>query len=248
MTNHHPFIYFKKSLKSLPFHILEAWKRYPSRAEPSRIGHHGESPPTPWALILQVAYLKIGLGYLWTKAHENDIGILNIIKQRLKDIELQRWLSDVNNDVRKDANQKNKLRTFQKFKTIENYKCEDYLRQVTNVQQQITLTQLRLSNHKLAIKTGRYLRPYKKPEERICPNCKKDIEDEIHFLTLCPAYQEKRSTLFEYLNKEYRISVNRMAPDVFLLLINPPSKSKPVQKLIAKCVFDCYEKRRSLVV
>ena len=36
--------------------------------------------------------------------------ILNIIKQRLKDIELQRWLSDVNNDVRKDANQKNKLR------------------------------------------------------------------------------------------------------------------------------------------
>ena len=191
---------------------------------------------------------QIGLGYLWTKAHENDIGILNIIKQRLKDIEFQRWLSDENNDVRKDAKQKNKLRTVRKFKTIENYKCEDYLRQVTNVQQQITLTQLRLSNHKLAIKTGRYLRPYKKPEERICPNCKKDIEDEIHFLTLCPAYQEKRSTLFEYLNKEYRISVNRMAPDVFLLLINPPSKNKPVQKLIAKCVFDCYEKRRSLVV
>ena len=52
--------------------------------------------------------------HLWTKAHENDIGILNIIKQRLKDIELQRWFSDVNNDVRKDADQKNKLRTFRK--------------------------------------------------------------------------------------------------------------------------------------
>ena len=40
-----------------------------------------------------------------------------------------------------------------------------------------------------------------------------------------------------------------MAPDdVFLLLINPPNKNKPVQKLIAKCVFDCYEKRRSLVL
>ena len=40
-----------------------------------------------------------------------------------------------------------------------------------------------------------------------------------------------------------------MAPDdVFLLLINPPSENKPVQKLIAKHVFDCYEKRRSLVV
>ena len=114
------------------------------------------------------------------------------MKQRLKDIELQRLLSDVNNDVRKDANQKNKLRTFRKFKTIENYECEDYFRQVTNVRHRITLTKLRLSNHKLAIETGRYVRPYKKREERICPICKKDVEDEINFLTLCPAYQEKK--------------------------------------------------------
>ena len=76
---------------------------------------------------------------------------MNIIKQRLKDIELQRWLSDVNNGVRKDANQKNELRSCRKFKTIENYKCEDYLRQVTNIRHRITLTKLRLSNHKLAI-------------------------------------------------------------------------------------------------
>ena len=27
-----------------------------------------------------------------------------------------------------------------------------------------------------------YVRPYKKPEERICPICKKDVEDEIYFL------------------------------------------------------------------
>ena len=67
------------------------------------------------------------------------------------------------------------------------YKCEDYLRQVTNSRHQITLTKQRLSNHKLATETGRYVRRYKKPEERICPICKKDVEDEIHFLTLCPA-------------------------------------------------------------
>ena len=64
-----------------------------------------------WSQKIKRVLDQLGLGYLWTKAHENDIGILNIIKQRLKDIELQRWLSDVNNDVRKDANQKNKLRT-----------------------------------------------------------------------------------------------------------------------------------------
>ena len=32
------------------------------------------------------------------------------------------------------------------------------------------------------------------------------------------------------------------------MLINPPSKNKTVQKLIAKYIFDCYEKRRSLGV
>ena len=45
-----------------------------------------------WSQKIKRVLDQIGLGYLWTKAHENDIGMLNIIKQRLKDIELQRWL------------------------------------------------------------------------------------------------------------------------------------------------------------
>ena len=65
-----------------------------------------------WSQKIKCGFDQIGLEYLWTKAHENDIGILNIMKQRLIDIELQRWLSDINNDVRNHANQKNKLRTF----------------------------------------------------------------------------------------------------------------------------------------
>ena len=43
-----------------------------------------------WSQKIKRVLDQIGLGYLWTKAHENDIGILNIIKQRLKDIKLQR--------------------------------------------------------------------------------------------------------------------------------------------------------------
>ena len=74
---------------------------------------------------------------------------------------------------------------------IDSYKCEDYLHQVTNTRHRIALTKLRLSNHKLAIETGRYSRPFKKPAERICPICKIEMEDEYHFLNICPAYQEK---------------------------------------------------------
>ena len=61
------------------------------------------------------------LGELWMKAHYADIGIVNMITQRLKDIELQRWLiSEINNDTRKDANQGNKMRTYRLLKTINN--------------------------------------------------------------------------------------------------------------------------------
>ena len=41
-----------------------------------------------------------GLGDLLMKAHYADIGIVNIIRQRLREIEIQRWLSEINNDIR----------------------------------------------------------------------------------------------------------------------------------------------------
>ena len=87
------------------------------------------------------------------KAHYADVGIINMIRQRLKDIKLQRWLSEINNDIRKDAYQSNKMRTYWIFKMIGNYKCEDYLHLVTNTCFRITLAKLQLSNHKLAIET-----------------------------------------------------------------------------------------------
>ena len=79
---------------------------------------------------------------LWMKAHYGDIGIVNIISYKAG------WLSEINNDTRKHANQGNKMRTYRLFKTIDDYKCEDYLHQVTNTRHRIALTKLRLSNYK----------------------------------------------------------------------------------------------------
>ena len=90
-----------------------------------------------------------------------------------------------------------------------------------------------LSNHKLAVETGRYSRPFKKSAERTCPICKIEMEDEYHFLNICPAYQEKRSSLLDYLEKEYRIKISRMSPNrIFMFLINPPSGNVRIQKFI----------------
>ena len=60
------------------------------------------------------------------------------------------------------------------------------------------------------------------------------MEDEYHFLNICPAYQEKRCSLLDYLEKEYRIKISRMSPNrIFMFLINPPSRNVKIQKLIA---------------
>ena len=50
------------------------------------------------------------------------------IRQRLKDIVLQCFMRERSNDMTRDADQNNKMRTYRKFKTIENYKCGYYLR------------------------------------------------------------------------------------------------------------------------
>ena len=43
-----------------------------------------------WSKKIKSLLEQIGLGDLWMKTHYEDIGIVNIIRQRLKDIKLQR--------------------------------------------------------------------------------------------------------------------------------------------------------------
>ncbi|XP_068692682.1 uncharacterized protein [Montipora foliosa] len=156
-----------------------------------------------------------------------------------------KWLLGVNKYCNNNACRAETGRFPMSIDTQYNYKCEDYLHQVTNTRHRIALTKMRLSKHKLAIETGRYSRPLKKPAERICPICKIEMEDEYHFLNICPAHQEKRCSLLDYLEKEYRIKISRMSRNkIFMFLINPPRGNVKIQKLIAKHIFKCFEKRK----
>ena len=99
-----------------------------------------------------------------------------------------------------------------------------YIRSPINTRHRIALTKLRLSNHKLVVETGRYSRPFKKPAERICLICKIEMEDEYHFINICPGYWEKTCSLPGYLEKEYRIKISRMSPNkTFMFLKNTRS-------------------------
>ena len=78
-----------------------------------------------------------------------------------------------------------KLRTYGLIKTEIGF--ESYLRETNIIDDRISMTKFRLSNHNLMIERGRYIGL--KPEERSCPFCHGYKEDEIHFLIYCPTYK-----------------------------------------------------------
>ena len=84
-----------------------------------------------------------------------------------------------------------KLRTYSTIKT--NIGMEEYLTNIYNITDRISMSKFRLSNHRLMIEVGRHKkidRQYRK-----CPFCLNEVEDEIHFLTTCPVYSICRNSL-----------------------------------------------------
>ena len=73
---------------------------------------------------------------------------------------------------------------------------EKYLFTIGNFKHKIALSRFRLSNHDLLIEKGRHMRPRLERNDRKCFFCKDKIENEIHFLSECPLYEDERNTLF----------------------------------------------------
>ena len=75
---------------------------------------------------------------------------------------------------------------------------EEYLIQIKNTKLRQKLTKFRLSNHKLMIEVGRHMRPIVNKEDRICPLCHLEVEDEIHFMTRCKIYKLLRKPILDH--------------------------------------------------
>ena len=134
-------------------------------------------------------------------------------------------------------NADSKLRTYGLFKKMVGF--ESYLTDIKNFKHRRSLTKFRLSNHDLAIETGRYKQrnTETKKELRVCPLCNDGIEDEIHFLFLCPLYKPIREerlilpSLLQRFTKSQKIEI---------------MMSKPNNK-IAKFIHNCFELRTLLM-
>ena len=115
------------------------------------------------------------------------------ITKKLKERFVHQWYDRIHNDTRTKPSERNKLRTYRKYKNI--YKREPYLDCIKNYKTRSNFCRFRISAHNLHIETGRHTRV--DVNERICKKCVlNEIEDEKHALMICPKYQNIRETVF----------------------------------------------------
>ncbi len=136
-----------------------------------------------------------------------------------------------------------KLRTYKTFKSTTF--LENYLLEITDVEKRKEFTKLRISSHKLQIELGRYTRPKTLLENRTGKLCNSDsVEDEAHFLLLCPFYKRERDILFEAL-KSFTIIDQLSDENKFIFLINYNSGDVEVLKHVLNFINICTEKRNA---
>ena len=142
---------------------------------------------TGWYMLVKNCVSKIGLSTIFTKKTKKCPNAIVFCRER--DIFHQEAFSQIQNA--------SKLQTFSLVKT--NIGIENYLIDVQNVPERISLSKLRLSNHTLMIETGRHKKIER--EKRFCPFCSSKVEDEFHFIVECPIYNHLRWELWNIIKR-----------------------------------------------
>ena len=152
--------------------LVEDLHRYPQRRT--------------WAAQVKYILQSYGFNHVWIAQGARDI---NILKQRIYDNYLQTWNSQ------NDQSSRNEF-----YQLFSSFGCKPYLNSINNKTFRCNLARFRMSTHSLAVESGRWHKPNKIPRtDRKCFLCE-DIEDEYHFLLVCPLYKDLRE---QYLKRVY---------------------------------------------
>jgi hypothetical protein len=141
-----------------------------------------------WATEVKKTLNLYGFGYVWMNQKvENEMVFLNEFKNKVISLSVQKWQEELKSN--------RKLYYYCIFK--EYLAPETYLIHVQNKYQRVMFAKFRCSDHQLHIEKGRHTGVIR--QERYCDYCKKHnsfcVEDEFHFLLLCPLYKDLRASI-----------------------------------------------------
>ena len=117
----------------------------------------------------------------------NDFPYDNETKKYIKSVVKEKFVSEwrIKMDVRPG------LKLYKMFK--HEFRCEPYLQNVKNTNFRKMFTRLRTSSHFLEIERGRYVN--KSECDRLCALCN-TVENEFHFVMVCPLYNDLQCDFF----------------------------------------------------
>ncbi|MEW8545044.1 MAG: reverse transcriptase family protein [Candidatus Thiodiazotropha sp.] len=136
-----------------------------------------------WCTSVRTLLNELGFSYLWDSQSVSKLQLEKVI-QMVYDQYYQSWYSDLNLS--------NKLDTIKSLNKI--FCFEKYISCISNDRHRIALSRFRCSAHKLMIEEGRYRNIER--NNRLCKCCNMNfIEDEFHFLLICPAFRDIRMSI-----------------------------------------------------
>lgn len=191
-----------------------------------------ETGKITWASHIKEMLFKFGFGYVWLAQEVgNSKYLLYLFSERIKDCYFQDWLSKINESPKAEH-----YKHFKSMLDVEKYLCLDLPFKFRNA-----LAKFRCSSHCLMIEKGRHMgldRSY-----RNCPLCIKrnayTLEDEYHFLMVCPEYEDIRYNLFPE-NMMENVSLNKFYSFV-------SSNNASVIASLAKYMYYAFKRRKSLL-
>mgnify|MGYP001792873606 CR=1 FL=1 len=124
------------------------------------------------------------------------------------------------------------------------YQEQKYLEIISNFEQRKQFTKFRISNHQLAIETGRYLRQRIEINQRVCIFCNRnETETEEHLLYNCPLYDTLRYEFFQ------KIDMNIPTNDIEIIACTKKILNFENQNIyyVSKYIYRCFELRQNIV-
>ena len=136
---------------------------------------------TTYASYIRNILFSHGFGYVWMSQTVGDkVYFINAFKSVAVNMFFQSWTSILDNSSR--------YSTYRKFKSL--LEPEKYLSCIVDKRFRKILIKFRCGLLRLKHNEGRWQNI--NVNERICPLCNLDIEDEYHFLFICTVYEELR--------------------------------------------------------
>jgi hypothetical protein len=200
----------------------------------------GGSDKKNWCYWTWKALKDLHLEHIWISEKIPEARNFNqLVSQLMKMKEESEW--------REKMMKKSKLRTYRKLKI--KLELEKYVIELDREKRRY-LTMMRGGTNKLRIEVGR--RKGLREEERVChARLCEEVEDEKHFLLLCPMYVRERVKMFDKIKNECQLeNIERLDEDKqldLLIGIGWRKKEKEIRNIVLEYICKALEIRKTLV-